>query len=154
MELTVSLETICRIVIRARENEAQVPAVDPDDSSSAIDDNAMEVLEDENNVSIEEELNAIIEDLADDQALEVIALALVGRGSFDASEWEDALEAAAEEITPSPCYWSGCQGCLECEADPFPLPGEDSGELQLAMEEAGWGVGIDWQASNQQDRQS
>lgn len=101
MELTVSLETICRIVIRARENEAQVPAVDPDDSSSAIDDNAMEVLEDENNVSIEEELNAIIEDLADDQALEVIALALVGRGSFDASEWEDALEAAAEEITPS-----------------------------------------------------
>src|SRR3546814_18083113 len=28
----------------------------------------------------------------------MIALSLVGRGSFDASEWDEALEAAAEEI--------------------------------------------------------
>lgn len=99
MELTISLETICRIVLRARENEAQVPAVDPDDASNATDDGMMEVLEDENNSEVEEELRAAIDDLAEDEALELIALALVGRGTFDASEWDDALEAAGEELT-------------------------------------------------------
>lgn len=98
MELSVSLEDVCRIVLRLREYEAQVPAVDPDDGSNPTDDRDVSVLEDEMNSSVEEELSAAIGDLGDDQAIELVALALVGRGSFDASEWDDALEAAAEEI--------------------------------------------------------
>lgn len=98
MELSVSLEDVCRIVIRLREYEAQVPAVDPDDGSNPSDDKDVSVLEDESNEAIEEELNAAIADLADEEAIELVALALVGRGSFDASEWDEALEASAEEI--------------------------------------------------------
>jgi len=98
MELTVSLEDVCRIVTRLREYEAQVPAVDPDDGSNPSDDKDVSVLEDETNEAVELEVRAAIDDLAEDEAAELVALALVGRGSFDAVEWDDALESASEEI--------------------------------------------------------
>src|SRR3546814_1593879 len=98
MELSVSLEELCRIVLRLREYEAQVPAVDPDDGSNPTDDKDVSVLEDEPNESVEQELIAALGDLAADEAVELIALSLVGRGSFDPPEWDEALDAAAEEI--------------------------------------------------------
>src|SRR3546814_6677224 len=74
MELSVSLEELCRIVLRLREYEAQVPAVDPDDGSNPTDDKDVSVLEDESNESVEQELIAAIGDLAEDEAVEMIAL--------------------------------------------------------------------------------
>ncbi|RVC39822.1 DUF3775 domain-containing protein, partial [Mesorhizobium sp. M4A.F.Ca.ET.090.04.2.1] len=44
----------------------------------------------------EEELRELIDDLNVDEAAELIALAWVGRGDYDASEWADALAAARE----------------------------------------------------------
>ena len=99
MELTISLEDVCRIVIRAREYDAQVPAVDPDDSSNMADDNAVDVLEDETNTSVELELSSMIDDLNEDEQVELYALMLVGNGSYDAAEWDEALAAAADTVT-------------------------------------------------------
>jgi hypothetical protein len=102
MELLTPLETLCRIIIRARENEAQVPAQDPDDDPDNVDDfddegsAALSVLEDELNSGVEEELRAILDDLADDQMAETLALAWVGRGTYDVSEWDDACGEAAD----------------------------------------------------------
>lgn len=107
MELSIPLETVCRIIIRAREYEAQVPEVDPDDGSNPTDDMDVEVLEDEDNTAVEEELRAIIEDLAEDEQIELIALSLVGRGTFDASEWEEAVEAANDELRDAADYLLG-----------------------------------------------
>ena len=102
MELTVSLETICRLIIRARELEAQVPAIENDDEDEPTDsDDPLAVLEDEANEAVEDEVRTLLEDLAEDEAAEVLALALVGRGTFDASEWEEALEEANEEDSDS-----------------------------------------------------
>ena len=101
MDLLTPLETLCRIIIRARENEAQVPAEDPDEDADNVDDldgdgagGALSVLEDELNTEVEEELRAILEDLADDQLAETLALAWVGRGTYDVSEWDDAFGEA------------------------------------------------------------
>ncbi|MGZ8287039.1 MAG: DUF3775 domain-containing protein [Allosphingosinicella sp.] len=105
MELLTPLESLCRIIIRAKENEAQVPAQDPDDDADNVDDlddeggQALSVLEDELNSGVEEELRAILDDLADDQVAETLALAWVGRGTYDVSEWDDAC-AEANEIGP------------------------------------------------------
>jgi hypothetical protein len=104
MELSISLENVCRIIIRAREYEAQVPAVDPDDASNPTDDADLEVLEDENNSAVEEELRAIIDDLAEDEQIELIALAWVGRGTYDASEWEEAIDTATDEARDAADY--------------------------------------------------
>lgn len=103
MELSVSLEAVCRLIVRARELEAQVPAIETDDEADPTDsDDEFAVIEDEANEAIEEEIMAALDELADDQIAEVLALALVGRGTYDASEWEDALEIASDPDAEDP----------------------------------------------------
>ena len=107
MELLTPLESLCRIIIRARENEAQVPAQDPDEDPDTVDEfddeggEALSVLEDELNSGVEEELRAMLDDLADDQLAETAALAWVGRGTYDVSEWDDAVAEANDMDTES-----------------------------------------------------
>ena len=103
MELLTPLETLCRLILRARELEAQVPASDPDEDADNVDDidddgedQALSVLEDELNSGVEEEVQATLDDLADDQLAETLALAWVGRGTYDATEWEDAFAEAGD----------------------------------------------------------
>jgi hypothetical protein len=102
MELLTPLETLCRLILRARELEAQVPAEDPDEDPEDVDDlddegdQALSVLEDELNTGVEEEVQALLDDLADDQLAETLALAWVGRGTYDASEWDDAFAEATD----------------------------------------------------------
>ena len=103
MELSVSLEAVCRLIVRARELEAQVPGIESDEEEDPQDtDDELSVLEDEANETVQAELLAALDDLADDQVAEVLALAWVGRGTYDASEWEDALEEAADPDAESP----------------------------------------------------
>jgi hypothetical protein len=103
MELSVSLEAVCRLIVRARELEAQVPSIETDDEEDPTDsDDEFSVLEDEANEAIEEEIMAALDDLADDQVAEVLALALVGRGTYDSSEWDEALEAANDRDAEDP----------------------------------------------------
>lgn len=105
MDLLTPLENYCRLILRARELEAQVPAQDPDEDADNVDDlgddddqedQALSVLEDELNSGVEEEVQAMLDDLADDQLAEALALAWVGRGTYDSSEWEDACAEAAD----------------------------------------------------------
>ena len=105
MELLTPLETLCRLIVRAKELEAQVPAQDPEDDADNVDDlddegdQSLSVLEDELNTSVEEEIQATLDDLADDQLSETLAIAWVGRGTYDASEWDEAF-AEANELDP------------------------------------------------------
>jgi hypothetical protein len=100
MDLLTPLETICRLILRAKEMEAQVPAQDPDEDPDNVDDyddgggEALSVLEDELNDGVEEEIQAVLDDLAEDQLAEIVALAWVGRGTYDMSEWDEAFAEA------------------------------------------------------------
>jgi hypothetical protein len=103
MDLLTPLETYCRLILRAKEMEAQVPAADPDEDPDDVDDfdddqedQALSVLEDELNSGVEEEMRATLDDLADDQLAETLALAWVGRGTYDVSEWDDAFAEASD----------------------------------------------------------
>ncbi|MFZ4689251.1 MAG: DUF3775 domain-containing protein [Polymorphobacter sp.] len=98
MELAIAVETVCRIILRAREYEALIPETDPDDGSNGSDDGMADAIEDDGDNPAEAELRAIVDDLAEDEQAEVIALALVGRGTFESTEWADAIDAAVEEI--------------------------------------------------------
>jgi len=96
MDLATPLDIICRIIQRARELEALVPGIDPDNDDPVNDsDDERDVLEDElDDDTVQDELRTVIDDLADDQQSEVLALAMVGQGTYDAAEWDDALEEA------------------------------------------------------------
>ncbi|WBO24107.1 DUF3775 domain-containing protein [Sphingomonas abietis] len=98
MDLVTPLDIICRIIVRARELEAQVPGIDPDNDDPVNDsDDDRDVLEDELDETVQDELRAVIDDLADDQQAEILALAMVGLGTYDASEWDDALDEANDK---------------------------------------------------------
>lgn len=101
MEPLTPLETLCRIILRAKEYEAQVPTdYDGGEVAENVDDadgEALAVLDDEINTGVEEELTSALEDLAEDQLAEVLAFAWVGQGTYEAADWDEAIEAAGEE---------------------------------------------------------
>ena len=101
MEPLNPLDTLCRIVLRAREYEAQVPTdydgnEEPEDVDGA-DGDTLSVLDDSLNSSVEEELRTALDDLAEDQLAEVLAFCWVGQGTYEASDWDEAMEEATEE---------------------------------------------------------
>jgi hypothetical protein len=97
MEPLTPLETLCRIIIRAREYEAQTVDYADDQDADDVDDEqegTLSVLEDDINTSVEEELHAVFEDLGEDQLAEVLAFCWVGQGTYEASDWDEAMEEA------------------------------------------------------------
>ncbi len=104
MDPVTPLDTLCRIILRAREYEAQVPTdYDGGEAPENIDNDdgeGLSVLDDAVNTSVEEELTAAFDDLTEDQLAEVLALCWVGQGTYDASDWDEALEEAGDENNP------------------------------------------------------
>jgi Protein of unknown function (DUF3775) len=98
MDPLTPLDTLCRIILRAREYEAQTASdYDRGEDPDNVDDEqegALSVLEDDINDSVEEELRAAFEDLGEDQLAEVIAFAWVGQGTYDAADWDEATDEA------------------------------------------------------------
>jgi hypothetical protein len=111
MDPLTPLDTLCRIILRAREYEAQTASdYDADEDADNVDDEqegTLSVLEDEINTSVEEELKAAFEDLGEDQLAEVIAFCWVGQGTYDASDWDEATEEAQELVS------AGTDGALD-----------------------------------------
>jgi hypothetical protein len=104
MEPLTPLETLCRIILRAREYEAQtVDYADDQDADDVNDEQegALSVLEDDINTSVEEELHAVFEDLGEDQLAEVLAFCWVGQGTYDVSDWDEAMEEAQSLVSES-----------------------------------------------------
>ena len=98
MDPLTPLDTLCRIIFRAREYEAQTASdYDRDEDPDNVDDEqegALSVLEDEINDSVEEELTAALEDLGEDQLAEVVAFSWVGQGTYEAADWDEAMDEA------------------------------------------------------------
>ena len=98
MDPLTPLETLCRIILRGREYEAQTPTdYDGNETADNVDDEeqgTLSVLDDAINDSVEEELKAVFEDLGEDQLAEVVAFCWVGQGTYEASDWDEAIEEA------------------------------------------------------------
>src|SRR5215210_737587 len=98
MDPLTPLDTLCRIILRGREYEAQTPTdYDGNEAADNVDDEdegALSVLDDTINDSVEEELKAILDDLGEDQLAEVVAFCWVGQGTYDAADWDEAMEEA------------------------------------------------------------
>ena len=105
MDPLTPLETLCRIILRAREYEAQTASdYDRGEDPGNVDDEqegTLSVLEDDINTSVEEELLAVFEDLGEDQLAEVIAFCWVGQGTYEAGDWDEAMEEAQSLVSES-----------------------------------------------------
>ncbi|MEA3068285.1 MAG: hypothetical protein QOK41_1692 [Sphingomonadales bacterium] len=111
MDPLTPLDTLCRIILRAREYEAQTASdYDRGEDPDNVDDETegtLSVLEDEINDSVEEELQAVFEDLGEDQLAEVIAFCWVGAGTYEAADWDEAMDEAQQLVG------GGTQGAID-----------------------------------------
>ncbi|HEX8842513.1 MAG TPA: DUF3775 domain-containing protein, partial [Sphingomicrobium sp.] len=103
MDPLTPLDTLCRIILRAREYEAQTASdYDRGEDADNVDDEqegTLSVLEDEINDSVEEELRAAFEDLGEDQLAEVVAFSWVGQGTYEAADWDEAMNEAQDLVS-------------------------------------------------------
>lgn len=111
MDPLTPLDTLCRIILRAREYEAQTASdYDGGEDPDNVDDEqegTLSVLEDDINTSVEEELHAAFEDLGEDQLAEVIAFSWVGQGTYEAADWDEAMGEAQDLVN------EGASGAIE-----------------------------------------
>lgn len=89
-------ETLAFIILKAQAFDALVGSDDPSDASDAADDRFVDALEDERDNPVGRELRAKIAGLNDDAKAALVALTWLGRGDYDAEEWDEALAAARE----------------------------------------------------------
>lgn len=94
--LSIALEKVCYIIIKAREFDEKESVVEPDPGSNPSDDKSVEVLEDYGDDPTYEELSGAIESLNEDEQIDLVTLVWIGRGDYTAEEWEEARVEASE----------------------------------------------------------
>jgi hypothetical protein len=93
-ELSVAPETVCFLIVKAREFDVKVDPDDPDSGSNPTDDNEIDVLEDRRSDPTYAELMGTLEALNEDELSDLVALTWIGRGDFTREEWNEAKEEA------------------------------------------------------------
>ncbi len=93
--LTLDPSKVCFVIVKARELDAKEAPVEEDYASDPPDEDMREVLADFEDDPVYEELKAFIDAMNEDEQIELVALAWVGRGTFAPEEWEDAKAEAA-----------------------------------------------------------
>ena len=99
-ELGLPLDKLTYIIELAREYDVTEGNSDPDSGSNPVDDSDMDVLEDQPGDPTAEELAGAIRGLNQDEQIRLVALAWLGRGTYDIDEWHDAVRTARDEYNP------------------------------------------------------
>ncbi|HUO54717.1 MAG TPA: DUF3775 domain-containing protein [Rhodoblastus sp.] len=103
----INPQKVCFIAAKARELFAEDEGARPD-ASNAADDGERSILTDAAYRPIHAELEQFIADLDVDEAAALVALMWIGRGDFDAKDFEDAVVQARERSqTPTARYLLG-----------------------------------------------
>ncbi len=107
-DFLVDRDTLAFIVLKAKAFDELTASNDTTDGSDAPDDRFVDALEDESDNPAERELRAAIASLDVDRRATIVALAWLGRGDYDADDWDEALSTAKERAEGSTArYLSG-----------------------------------------------
>jgi len=93
--LTISPEKVCFVIIKAREFDVKDEATEPDPGSNPSDDREAAVLEDHEDDPVVEELTSLINSLSEDEQIDLVALACLGREVYSVSDWSTVRDEAA-----------------------------------------------------------
>src|SRR5690242_16584401 len=92
--LGINPDKVCFVIAKARVFDAKEDLSDPDSGSNAADDGMTDVLEDTPDDATLQELTEFIRALDEEEQANLVALAWLGRGTYDIAEWHDALREA------------------------------------------------------------
>jgi len=87
--LSISPEKVCFVIVKAREFDAKDVVTDVGDSSNATDDAMLSVLEDHSDDPTVEEPTSFIDSLGEDEQVDLVALAWLGRDDNTLADWPD-----------------------------------------------------------------
>ena len=93
--LSISPEKICFIIAKGRQFDAKDVVTDPGDSSNATDDGMLSVLEDHRDDPVVQELVSYIAALNEDEQIDLVTLAWLGRGDGELRDWQELRNEAA-----------------------------------------------------------
>lgn len=134
-ELQIAPEKVGWLILKARAFDAKVsPSVTPDAES---EDDESEFVENRNDDPDVAEIVGFVRALNEDEETDLVALAWIGRGSFDLEDWEDARRTAQQErTTRTERYLLGMPLLADYLAEGLEAFGIDPGEAEEdALEE-------------------
>jgi hypothetical protein len=94
-DLSISPEKVCFIIVKAREFDAKDVVTDPDDASNPTDDAMVAVLEDHRDDPVVQEIAAAIFAMTEDEQVDLVTLAWLGRGDGSLEDWNELRAEAA-----------------------------------------------------------
>ena len=95
-ELSISSDKVCYIIAKAREFDVKDLPTVPDEASNPSDDRMVEVLEDRpGEDAVLQELRSLIADMSEDEQIDLVTLAWLGRGDADVEGWQELRSEAA-----------------------------------------------------------
>ena len=131
VDLAISPETVCFIILKAREFDAKDPVTDPDGASNAADDGDLSVLEDHRDDPVVEELVSVITTLGEEEQIDLVAIAWLGRDDNTAEDWPSLREQAADAHNrKTASYLLGMPLLADYLEEGLSLLGHDCGELE------------------------
>jgi len=92
--LGINPEKVKQVITEARIFDAKEDVSDPDSGSNAADDGMADVLEDLADDATYAELTEYIRSLDEEEQVNLVALAWLGRGTYAPEEWNEALAEA------------------------------------------------------------
>jgi len=95
-ELTISPEKVFFIIVKAREFDVKDVVTEPDPGSNPSDDMDAAVLEDHTDDPTVEEITSFINAMSQDEQIDLVALAWLGRDDYTAADWADIRADAAQ----------------------------------------------------------
>jgi hypothetical protein len=95
--LDIAEDKLAFIVEKAREFDVKEEDSDPDSGSNPNDDGNADVLESRPGDATREELAGAIGELNEDERAQLVALAWLGRGTYDLGQWNEAVATARSE---------------------------------------------------------
>jgi len=117
VDLNIDPDTIRHFILKARAISADLSDDYNDgsereselDPTTLTDRHSHEGLQEEESEDLtSEELSELLDDLNIDEAAQLVAIVWIGRGDFDASDWEDAVKQARERaVGPTSRYLLG-----------------------------------------------
>jgi hypothetical protein len=129
-DLDISAEKVAWVIVRAREFASKVAPFDEGDEEES-DEQFGSILENRAGDSTARELISFIRGLNTDELANLVAIAWIGRGTYDAEDWDEAVATAkAEATTPTWRYLLGMPELAEHLEDGLDALGISPTELE------------------------